>query len=135
MTGIRRELRLFRTAFSSRPHAHLNLIGGVLLFPFGLYDRLVPAAGTTSLARVQGWLHMIGAIPFPAGIAVICSSPDRGIADRGRGDGAVHRDRVPDLAGLNDRVALSFAATAALVSAVAPSARAAMPVRAAAGSR
>ena len=43
----------------------------MLLFPFGLYDRLVPAAGTTSLARVQGWLHMIGAIPFPAGIAVV----------------------------------------------------------------
>ena len=28
-------------------HAHLNLIGGVLLFVFGLYYRLVPAAGST----------------------------------------------------------------------------------------
>jgi hypothetical protein len=52
-------------------HAHLNLIGGVLLFLFGLYYRLVPAAGTTTLARVQGWLHMTGAILFPAGIAVV----------------------------------------------------------------
>ena len=26
-------------------HAHFNLIGGVLLFLFGLYYRLVPAAG------------------------------------------------------------------------------------------
>ena len=52
-------------------HAHLNLIGGVLLFLFGLYYRPVPAAGTTSLARVQGWLHMIGAILFPAGVAVV----------------------------------------------------------------
>ena len=42
-------------------HAHLNLIGGVLLFLFGLYYRLVPAAGTSTLAKVQGWLHMIGA--------------------------------------------------------------------------
>ena len=52
-------------------HAHLNLIGGVLLFLFGLYYRLVPAAGTTTLAKVQGWLHMVGAVLFPAGIAVV----------------------------------------------------------------
>jgi phenylpyruvate tautomerase PptA (4-oxalocrotonate tautomerase family) len=47
-------------------HAHLNLIGGVLLFLFGLYYRLVPNAGKGTLAKVQGWLHIIGAIP-PAG--------------------------------------------------------------------
>ena len=29
-------------------HAHLNLVGGVLLFLFGLYYRLVPAAGSTA---------------------------------------------------------------------------------------
>ena len=52
-------------------HAHLNLIGGVLLFLFGLYYRLVPAAGTTALAKVQGWLHIIGAILFPVGVAVV----------------------------------------------------------------
>jgi hypothetical protein len=52
-------------------HAHLNLIGGVLLFLFGLYYRLVPAAGTSALAKVQGWLHMIGAIVFPIGVAVV----------------------------------------------------------------
>jgi hypothetical protein len=52
-------------------HAHLNLIGGVLLFLFGLYYRLVPAAGRTTLAKVQGWLHMVGAILFPAGIAAV----------------------------------------------------------------
>jgi heme/copper-type cytochrome/quinol oxidase subunit 1 len=45
-------------------HAHLNLIGGVLLFLFGLFYRLVPAAGATTLAKVQGWIHMIGAIVF-----------------------------------------------------------------------
>ena len=52
-------------------HAHLNLIGGVLLFLFGLYYRVVPAAGMTTLAKVQGWLHMAGAIVFPAGIAAV----------------------------------------------------------------
>ena len=52
-------------------HAHFNLVGGVLLFIFGLYYRLVPAAGNTALAKWQGWLHIIGAILFPAGVALV----------------------------------------------------------------
>jgi hypothetical protein len=52
-------------------HAHLNLVGGVLLFLFGLYYKLVPAAGTTALARVQGWLHIAGGILFPIGVAAV----------------------------------------------------------------
>ena len=52
-------------------HAHLNLVGGVLLFLFGLYYRLIPAAGNSILARVQGWLHIVGAIVFPAGVALV----------------------------------------------------------------
>ena len=52
-------------------HAHLTLVGGVLLFLFGLYYRLIPAAGTSTLAKVQGWLHMTGAILFPVGVAVV----------------------------------------------------------------
>lgn len=52
-------------------HAHLNLVGGVLLFLFGLYYRVIPAAGRMALARVQGWLHIAGAVLFPAGIAVV----------------------------------------------------------------
>ncbi len=52
-------------------HAHLNLIGGVLLFLVGLYYRLIPAAGSSTLAKVQGWLHMIGAIAFPVGVAIV----------------------------------------------------------------
>ena len=52
-------------------HAHLNLIGGVLLFLFGMYYRVFPAAGTTTLAKVQGWLHIAGAILFPVGVAVV----------------------------------------------------------------
>jgi hypothetical protein len=52
-------------------HAHLNLVGGVLLFLFGLYYRLIPAAGRSALAKAQGWLHMTGAILFPAGVALV----------------------------------------------------------------
>ena len=51
-------------------HAHLNLVGGVLLFLFGLYYRLFPAIERTLLARIQGWLHMVGGVLLPAGIAL-----------------------------------------------------------------
>lgn len=51
-------------------HARLNLVGGVLLFLFGLYYRVFPAVGQTALARIQGWLHMVGGLLFPAGIAL-----------------------------------------------------------------
>jgi len=52
-------------------HAHLNLIGGVMLFLFGLYYRLVPAAGDSALAKLQGWLHIVGGLLLPAGVAVV----------------------------------------------------------------
>jgi hypothetical protein len=61
-------------------HAHFNLIGGVLLFLFGLYYRLVPAAGAMALAKVQGWLHIIGAVVFPAGVAAVVLEGPRFIA-------------------------------------------------------
>ena len=63
--GIRQE-------FSLAPaHAHFNLIGGVLLFVFGLYYRMVPAARESALAKWQGSLHFVGALLFPVGIAVV----------------------------------------------------------------
>jgi len=61
-------------------HAHLNLVGGVLLFLFGLYYRLVPAAGTTVLAKIQGWLHIAGSILFPAGIVIVLLKGDALVA-------------------------------------------------------
>jgi hypothetical protein len=63
--GIRQE-------FSLAPaHAHWNLIGGVLLFVFGLYYRMVPAARESALAKWQASLHFVGAILFPLGVAVV----------------------------------------------------------------
>jgi hypothetical protein len=63
--GIREDFTL------QAAHAHLNLVGGVLLFLFGLYYRLVPAAGNSPLAQIQGWLHIIGGIVFPVGVAIV----------------------------------------------------------------
>ncbi len=61
-----------RQEFSLAPaHAHFNLIGGVLLFVFGLYYRMVPAARESALAKWQGSLHFVGALLFPAGVAVV----------------------------------------------------------------
>ena len=61
-----------REDFTLAPaHAHLNLVGGVLLFLFGLYYRLVPAAGASTLAKAQGWLHIIGSVLFPVGVAIV----------------------------------------------------------------
>jgi hypothetical protein len=63
--GIRQE-------FSLAPaHAHFNLVGGVLLFVFGLYYRTVPAARDSMLAQWQSWLHIAGAVLFPIGIAIV----------------------------------------------------------------
>lgn len=61
-------------------HAHLNLVGGVLLLLFGLYYRLVPSAGASGLARLQGWLHIIGAIVFPVGVGVVVTRGEALIA-------------------------------------------------------
>ncbi len=72
--GIRQDFAL------ASAHAHLNLVGGVLLFLFGLYYRLVPEAGASALAKLQGWLHIVGAIVFPAGVAIVVLKGDSFIA-------------------------------------------------------
>jgi hypothetical protein len=67
--------------FALQPaHAHLNLVGGVLLFLFGLYYRLFPAAGQSTLATIQGWLHIVGGILFPFGVGIVVLKGDSYIA-------------------------------------------------------
>ena len=61
--GIRQE-------FSLAPaHAHLNLLGFVVLFLAALYYRVVPQAATTMLAKIHAVTAIVGAIVFPIGIA------------------------------------------------------------------
>jgi VIT1/CCC1 family predicted Fe2+/Mn2+ transporter len=70
-----------RQDFSMAPaHAHFNLIGGVLLFVFGLYYRMVPNARDSGLAKWQGLLHFLGAILFPVGVAVVIKKGETFIA-------------------------------------------------------
>ncbi len=42
-------------------HAHLNLLGFVLMTVFGLVYRVVPDMAESNLARVHFWLHALGA--------------------------------------------------------------------------
>jgi hypothetical protein len=61
-----------RQDFSLAPaHAHLNLVGFVVMFAAGLYYRVVPDAAESMLAKAQAALHIVGAIVFPIGIAVV----------------------------------------------------------------
>ena len=52
-------------------HAHLNLIGFVILFMTGLYYRMVPVAETLGLAKAHAYLHIVAAIILPIGIAAL----------------------------------------------------------------
>ena len=63
--GIMQDFRL------APAHAHLNLLGFVVLFLVGLYYRVVPQAADSRLARVQVAVSMLGAVVFPIGIAAV----------------------------------------------------------------
>ncbi|MCB1448405.1 MAG: hypothetical protein KDJ87_22165 [Rhizobiaceae bacterium] len=53
-------------------HAHLNLIGGVLMALFGTFYMLVPGAAATMLARIQvGTAHLAVWFMFPGIIMAI----------------------------------------------------------------
>jgi hypothetical protein len=56
-------------------HAHLNLVGGVLMALFGLYYHAVPAAAATGLAKLHFGLATLGAWVFPTGIAIAQRGP------------------------------------------------------------
>ncbi len=45
-------------------HAHLNLLGWVSMALFGLFYRLVPAATTTTLAKLHFWIYVLLALFF-----------------------------------------------------------------------
>lgn len=41
-------------------HAHMNLLGFVLMMIFGFFYHLFPAAANTRLALAHFWLHQVG---------------------------------------------------------------------------
>jgi cbb3-type cytochrome oxidase subunit 1 len=52
-------------------HAHLNLLGWVSLFLFGVYYRLHPLLDKTVMARVQVGAWIVGTILLTVGVGMI----------------------------------------------------------------
>ena len=52
-------------------HAHLNLLGFVVMFLSALYYRAFPEAAASRLAPYQAIVSVVGAMAFPIGIACV----------------------------------------------------------------
>lgn len=52
-------------------HAHLNLLGWVSLFLFGIYYRLNPSLETSKTVSVQIWGWIVGTIVLAIGVALV----------------------------------------------------------------
>ncbi|MGD9670838.1 MAG: hypothetical protein AB7U75_17640 [Hyphomicrobiaceae bacterium] len=52
-------------------HAHLNLLGFVALFLFGIYYRLSPKVEASRLAIPQVWIWIIGTIVMSIGVGLV----------------------------------------------------------------
>jgi peptidoglycan/LPS O-acetylase OafA/YrhL len=60
-------------------HAHLNLLGWVSLFLFGIYYHLHPTIDRSRLAVLQVWIWIVGTIVLTIGVALVHSG--RAIGD------------------------------------------------------
>ena len=59
-------------------HAHLNLLGWVSLFLFGIYYHLHPAVDLNRLATVQVWVWIAGTIILTIGVGLVHSGHEIG---------------------------------------------------------
>jgi uncharacterized membrane protein YczE len=54
-------------------HAHLNLLGWVSLFLFGIFYHLHPALDAARIALVQAWVWIVGTVILTIGVAMVHS--------------------------------------------------------------
>lgn len=59
-------------------HAHLNLLGWVSLFLFGIYYRLHPSIDDERLALAQVWVWIVATLVLSVGVALIHSGYPQG---------------------------------------------------------
>jgi cbb3-type cytochrome oxidase subunit 1 len=52
-------------------HAHLNLLGWVSLFLFGIFYRLHPSLDVSRTALMQVWVWIIGTVVLTIGVAML----------------------------------------------------------------
>ncbi len=59
-------------------HAHLNLLGWVSLFLFGVYYHLHPSLERSRLALAQVWIWIVGTIVMAIGVGLVHTGHDSG---------------------------------------------------------
>jgi hypothetical protein len=59
-------------------HAHLNLLGWVSLFLFGLYYRLRASLERSRAAMTQVWLWIVGTVVQAVGVGLVTTGHDSG---------------------------------------------------------
>ena len=59
-------------------HAHLNLMGWVSLFLFGIFYRLHPALDGARAALVQVWIWIVATVVLIIGVAMLLAGKDMG---------------------------------------------------------
>src|ERR1700686_2450073 len=59
-------------------HAHLNLLGWVSLFLFGIYYHLHPTLDRSRLASLQVWVWIVGTIILTIGVGLVPSGAEIG---------------------------------------------------------
>ena len=59
-------------------HAHLNLLGWVSLFLFGVFYHLHPAVDSSRLAAVQAWTWIVGTAVMTVGVGLIHAGREHG---------------------------------------------------------
>lgn len=80
---------------SSMPaHAHLNLLGWVSLFLFGVFYRLHPSLEVSRVAWTQVWIWIVGTISLTVGVAMLHAGNKAGEPFAGVGSFVLLADMV-----------------------------------------
>jgi uncharacterized membrane protein YczE len=74
--GLQMAISQDHSAFPA--HAHLNLLGWVSLFLFGIYYRLHPSLDQSRAALVQVWIWVAGTIVLAIGVALAHTGHEAG---------------------------------------------------------
>ncbi|WP_019195545.1 hypothetical protein [Afipia birgiae] len=75
-------------------HAHLNLLGWVSLFLFGIFYRLHPSLEVSRTALMQIWVWIIGTISLTVGVAMLHAGNQAGEPFAGIGSFVLLGDMV-----------------------------------------
>jgi hypothetical protein len=60
-------------------HAHLNLLGWVSLFLFGVYYHLNPSLDRAGVARIQVWIWIVGTITEAIGAGLVTTGHEAAV--------------------------------------------------------